>query len=119
MSNGETAAGDGRPLTIAGTVYAKGLGTHAPSSVQYYLGSRCSTFTVTAGIDDEVGDQGRAQFEIRGDGATLATAEATGNGPAIPLSVSVSDVDVLELRTADLDGANFDHTDWATPVVTC
>src|SRR5690606_7762900 len=33
MSNGEQAPGDGGPITIAGTTYAKGLGLHAPSSV--------------------------------------------------------------------------------------
>jgi beta-galactosidase len=87
--------------------------------VQYYLGGRCSTFTVTTGIDDEVGDKGHAGFEIHGDGATLATSEASGSGPAIPLTVSVSGVDVLDLRTTDLDGTNSDHTDWAAPVVTC
>ncbi|MGZ0153029.1 NPCBM/NEW2 domain-containing protein [Kribbella sp. WER1] len=119
QSNGETAAGDGRPLTIAGTVYPKGLGTHAPSSVQYYLGGRCSTLTVTTGIDDEVGDKGHAGFEIHGDGATLATSEASGSGPAVPLSVSVAGVNVLDLRTTDLDGTNSDHTDWAAPVVAC
>ncbi|HEY3558680.1 MAG TPA: NPCBM/NEW2 domain-containing protein [Kribbella sp.] len=119
QSNGETAAGDGHPLTIAGTVFPKGLGTHAPSSVQYYLGARCTTFTVTAGIDDEVGDKGRARFDLVGDGSTLATTEATGSGPAVPLSASVAGVNVLELRTADVDGTNSDHTDWGAPVVTC
>ena len=34
-SNGETGAGDGGPITLNGTVFAKGLGTHALSDVRY------------------------------------------------------------------------------------
>ncbi|MGK5739315.1 NPCBM/NEW2 domain-containing protein [Micromonospora sp. URMC 103] len=119
LSNGETAAGDGEPLTIAGTVHAKGLGSHAPSRIGYFLDSRCSRFTVTVGIDDEVGDRGRVRFEVWGDGVNLATAEATGSGAGVPLDVAVSGVDVVELRTDPVDGQNYDHADWATPVITC
>jgi NPCBM/NEW2 domain len=53
-SNGEQAAGDGHPITIRGTVYAKGLGVHADSDVAFFLGGNCSRFTATVGIDDEV-----------------------------------------------------------------
>lgn len=35
-SNGESDAGDGNPLTIGGTVFAKGLGVHAQSAVEFY-----------------------------------------------------------------------------------
>jgi hypothetical protein len=34
-ANGEQGATDGGPITIRGTVYPKGLGTHAPSSLTY------------------------------------------------------------------------------------
>jgi alpha-galactosidase len=42
-SNGESAAGDGHPITLGGVVYAKGLGAHAPSAIEYYTGERCRT----------------------------------------------------------------------------
>ncbi|WP_328320884.1 NPCBM/NEW2 domain-containing protein [Kribbella sp. NBC_00382] len=118
-SNGESAAGDGKPITIAGTVYPKGLGAHAPGVIGYYLGKHCSSLTVTVGIDDEVADRGNARFEVVGDGATLASADATGAGTAVPLSANVAGVDLLELRTADIDGPDSDHADWAAPVLTC
>ena len=41
-SNGEQAAGDGRPITLNGVVYQKGLGTNAVSDVSVYLGGNCS-----------------------------------------------------------------------------
>ncbi|HEY8598318.1 MAG TPA: PQQ-dependent sugar dehydrogenase, partial [Thermomicrobiales bacterium] len=37
-SNGDIGAGDGRPLTLGGAVYAKGLGVHATSEIRYALG---------------------------------------------------------------------------------
>ncbi|NED88154.1 hypothetical protein G3I76_49745, partial [Streptomyces sp. SID11233] len=49
-SNGEDRAGDGGPLTLGGTPYAKGLGVHAESTVEVYLGKACTTFTATTGI---------------------------------------------------------------------
>ncbi len=119
-SVGEQDAGDGNPITIAGAVHAKGLGTHAASRIGYYLGTHCTRFTASAGIDDEVGDQGHAAFEVWGDGVLLANAEASGNGPAVPVDVDVTGVELLELRTETTpDGPNYDHTDWATPVLTC
>ncbi|NEE33675.1 hypothetical protein G3M53_50555, partial [Streptomyces sp. SID7982] len=41
-SNGEAGAGDGGPLKIGGVAYDKGLGTHAPAKVRYYLGGKCT-----------------------------------------------------------------------------
>jgi NPCBM/NEW2 domain len=55
-SNGENAAGDGHALTVDGTTYPKGLGVHAASDVGFYLGGRCTAFTATVGVDDEVGN---------------------------------------------------------------
>ena len=41
-SNGEQAAtSDGGPITLAGVVFAKGLGTHAASDVRYSM-STCT-----------------------------------------------------------------------------
>ena len=45
QSNGEADAGDGRPLTIRGTGYAKGLGMHAPGEVTIWLGGACTGFS--------------------------------------------------------------------------
>lgn len=52
-SNGESGAADGHTLTLAGTTYEKGLGTHADSAIEVYTGGQCSKFTADVGIDDE------------------------------------------------------------------
>ena len=120
-SNGEQGQSDGNPLTIAGTVYAKGLGVHAPSAVTYYAGGRCSQVTAQVGVDDETGNRGSVAFEVWGDGALLASSGiVTGGQPAVPLTAAVTDVDVLELRATDGgDGMDYDHADWADARIIC
>ena len=71
MSNGEQAAGDGKPITIDGVAYAKGLGTNSPSDVEIYLGGHCTTFTASVGVDDETGGAGTVTFSVVADGKTL------------------------------------------------
>lgn len=44
MSNGETAQGDGRTITLNGTTYQKGLGAHAYSQITYNINKLYSFF---------------------------------------------------------------------------
>ncbi|WP_411148011.1 beta-galactosidase [Streptomyces sp. A30] len=119
-SNGESAEGDGRPLSVGGTTYAKGLGVHANSQIRVYLGGGCTRFTATAGLDDEVGDNGSVSFQAIADGRSLATTPVlygSDSGTAI-------DVDVTGARWLDLlvdgDGdVSTDHADWADAKLTC
>lgn len=121
-SNGEFAAGDGNPLTIAGTTYAKGIGTHAPSEVTVYLGRECERFTAEAGLDDETDSPGSVAFRVLdGSGAVRYDSGTVRSGEA-PLEVSadVTGVRMLTLRVTDGgDGKNFDHADWAAAQVHC
>jgi len=120
-SVGEQPAGDGRPITIGGTVYAKGLGTNAVSDVAVYLGGRCGRFTATVGMDDEKGDNGSVTFSVVLDGRTLTTTPTvTGSTPAVSVDVPVTGGQVLDLIVDDAgDGNGNDHGDWADPVLTC
>ncbi len=120
-SNGESAAGDGRTITIAGTTYPKGLGTNSVSDVEVNLGGNCSRFTATVGVDDEVGNSGSVTFAVVVDGATVTTTPTlTGSGPAATLDVAVTGGQVLDLVVGDGgDGNGLDHADWAVPTLTC
>jgi hypothetical protein len=62
MSNGEALAGDGHPITIGGTQYAKGLGVHPAGDVTLNLAGNCARFTAAVGVDDEVGAAGSVRF---------------------------------------------------------
>ena len=120
-SVGESAAGDGHPITINGTVYAKGLGTNAVSDVAVYLGGKCSAFTATVGMDDEKGNSGTVTFSVVLDGVTLVTTPVVnGSTAAININVPVANGQVLDLVVGDAgDGNGNDHGDWANPVLTC
>ncbi|MFQ3556500.1 NPCBM/NEW2 domain-containing protein [Streptomyces gramineus] len=120
-SNGETAAGDGHPITIGGVVYAKGLGAHAPSQVDYYTGKACEKVTAEVGVDDEEGAAGSVSFEIWADGTKIAsTGVLTTDMAAQPLTADVTGAEVVSLVVTDGgNGVTSDHGDWAEARITC
>ena len=90
-SNGEANAGDGKPMTIGGVAYAKGLGTHAASDVQLYLAGACTRLTASVGVDGETGTGGSVTFSVSADGATKVTTPVVRGGQAaVPIDVDVT-----------------------------
>lgn len=122
-SNGEQAGNDGRPLSIGGQTFTRGLGVHAYSEVNYALGRQCTTFSAFVGVDDEVGDRGSVIFQVYGDGAKLyetPRTAMTGRDAAVPVSVNVSGVRNLRLLVLDaFDGMDYDHANWADARLNC
>jgi alpha-galactosidase len=121
-SNGEKAAGDGRTLTLNGTTYAKGLGTHAASDITYYLGGSCTKLTATVGIDDESGGtNGSVVFQIYRDATKVAdSGRLTGADASRTLTADLTGGLELRLVVTDSgDGVNYDHADWTAPILTC
>ncbi|WP_329549176.1 NPCBM/NEW2 domain-containing protein [Streptomyces sp. NBC_01356] len=120
-SNGENEAGDGNPITINGVVYAKGLGVHAESTVEYYTGKACETVTAQVGVDDEEGADGSVAFEIWADGTKVASTGVLTNAQAAQaISADVSGAEVVRLVVTDGgDGITSDHGDWADAQLTC
>ncbi|AGL16766.1 beta-galactosidase [Actinoplanes sp. N902-109] len=120
-SNGEQAAGDGRPISIAGQAYPLGLGTHATSDIQLYLGGGCTRFTAAAGVDDEQNGGGSVSFQVLADGRPLVTTPVLrGGAAATPIDVDVTGAQALELVVSDGgDGNGSDHADWAVPTLVC
>jgi len=120
-SNGESAAGDGSPITLGGVVYAKGLGVHAESEVAYYTGKACEKVTADVGVDDEKGANGTVAFEIWADGTKVASTGVLTNAmPAQPVTADVTGAQVVRLVVTDGgDGIDSDHADWADAQLTC
>ncbi|MET9519919.1 endo-alpha-N-acetylgalactosaminidase family protein [Streptomyces sp. NPDC002994] len=114
MSNGETAAGDGKPLTINGTVFGKGLGTASPGKIRYYLGGKCTSFTAQVGQDDSQGTRGSVQFSVAADGVERVKSPVlrAADG-AWALTADVAGAKYVDLVTGDGgDGPGNDHADW-------
>ncbi|MDI6100323.1 glycoside hydrolase family 2 TIM barrel-domain containing protein [Actinoplanes sp. NEAU-A12] len=121
-SNAEQAAGDGRPLTLGGVAYDKGIGVHAVSAVTVDLTGRgCTTFRADTGVDDEMGNSGSVVFEVWVDGVLKASSgRLTGSADARPIEADVTGGSRLELRVTDAgDGVGADHGDWAAARLLC
>jgi alpha-galactosidase len=120
-SNGESGPGDGNPITIGGTVYAKGLGVHAPGTVTYYLGGGCSSLDTEVGVDDEKNGKGSVQFRIVADGTQVADSGVLRNADgAKPLHADVTGRQFVQLAVSDGgDGTDSDHADWADAQISC
>ncbi|MFE0461894.1 NPCBM/NEW2 domain-containing protein [Kitasatospora sp. NPDC058965] len=120
-SNGEDYLGDGGPLTVRGTAYAKGLGAHAASDVAYYLGGSCRSLGTDVGIDDETGGRGSVVFQVWADGVKVADSGLVTPASGVQhLTADLTGADQVHLVVTDGgDGNNSDHADWLQPVLTC
>jgi alpha-galactosidase len=120
-SNGESKAGDGHTITIQGQTWSKGLGTNAPSTIEYYTAKKCSTVHSFVGVDDEKTANGSVTFEIWADGTKVADSGLlTVADPAKELTADVSGATLVRLIVTDGgNGNNSDHGDWASPTITC
>jgi alpha-galactosidase len=119
----------GNTLSIGGTTYAKGIGTHADSGIHVWLGKACPVFTAQVGVDDEVGTNGTVRFQVYGDGKLLTYSNVKQGGhAATTLNASTNRVNDLELRVTPAStgtfngtpaGIDYDHADWANVSVSC
>jgi alpha-galactosidase len=123
MSNGSWKGGDGKPLSIGGVKYAKGLGGHAPTQLILYLGGKCTAFSSDVGVDDERDERmaGSASFEVWADGVKAADSgvRTWRDGP-VTVSAGVTGARFLRLVITDGgDGVSYDRGDFAGAKVTC
>lgn len=102
-------------------MFAKGLGVHADSTVEFYTGGACEAVAAQVGVDDESGAKGTVAFEVWADGTKAAsTGVLTNATPARPLTADVSGAQVVRLVVSDGgDGVDSDHADWADLRITC
>lgn len=121
QSNGETGTGDGSPLSIGGVAYAKGLGTHAPATVRYYLGGKCTSFTAEVGVDDVQATRGSVRFSVTADGTEKVKSPVLGAAdPAWKLTADTTGARYVELVVDDGgDGNGNDHADWGNARFHC
>ncbi|MEU7895794.1 NPCBM/NEW2 domain-containing protein [Nonomuraea sp. NPDC049152] len=120
-SNNDSAAGDGSPISLGGTVHPKGLGAHARSVVSYYTGGGCSAFTATVGVDDEIPGYGSVVFAVIADGKEVfRSATLTGTSAPVTTNASLAGAQYVDLVVEDAgDGNAGDHADWASARFIC
>jgi hypothetical protein len=118
-SNGEIAAGDGKPMTLNGETFTSGLGVHANSELNYNISNR-SHFYSTVGVDDEVGDNGSVIFQVYLDGVKkFDSGVLTGSSASRFVDLDIAGATNLRLVVTDAGNGNtFDHADWGGAVLT-
>ncbi|UQN06258.1 NPCBM/NEW2 domain-containing protein [Deinococcus sp. QL22] len=123
-SNGEQQAGDGKTLTLNGVTFDRGFGTHAGSEMRFGLkgtDATCTRFTSQIGLDDEVGSKGSVVFQVYLDGQkAYDSGTMTGASPTKTIDLDITGKQELRLVVTDAgDGIDFDHADWAKPLISC
>jgi alpha-galactosidase len=107
---------DGNPLTIAGKVYSRGIGTHSASKIEFVLNGNAERFIAEVGMDDELipSGKGLVSFRILLDGVRAFNSGRMKPGDAakiVDLDISKAQRITLEVNDAG-DGIDSDHADW-------
>ena len=107
---------DGNPLSVGGTVYKHGIGTHAKSELAIDLKGGAKRFVAMVGVDDERKvSNGTVTFTVFVDGKKAADSGVLkAGGPAKLISVDLTGAKKMLLTVGDADdGITNDHADWA------
>ncbi|AQQ71308.1 Alpha-xylosidase [Limihaloglobus sulfuriphilus] len=105
------------PLQIAGTVYKKGIGTHAPSEIIYELKPEYKRFVAAVGVDDNntgTDYQGEVIFKVYVDDQLLAESPIVAKGQNYIFDIELPcNADEIRLVVNEAnEGPNFDHANW-------
>ncbi len=105
---------DGNLMRVRGKLYRRGLGTHAPSRIEFEIPTGATEFQAGAGIDDETGGNGSVRVRVKLDGAVAyESPEIRGNQPAVLIKLPLGTARQLTLEAdATGDGKSSDHVDW-------
>lgn len=103
-----------RPLTLRGTVFEHGVGTHADSEFIVDLHGEALRFEAVVGVDDEVWEQGNARFQIWLDGIKIAdSGNLTSNDAPAKITADLAGGRILMLVvTDDVNQSQWSHADW-------
>jgi len=118
-SPGKNVSVSGNHLSVAGTVYPMGLGTHANGLFMINLHGKATEFTSDCGLDDEATSNGSVEFEIVVDGQMKAHSPVMRKGMApYHFDVALTNSHLLSLVVTDGgDGIDNDHADWLNPEI--
>lgn len=105
----------GHPLSLAGKIYERGVGTHARSEIIIDLKKAATRFQAIAGVDDASLNKGSVVFEVYADNVRKAVSPVMrGQMEPYRFDVDLTGVEILALVvTTNNDNGNNDHADWA------
>ena len=114
------ALGDGKPLTLGGMTYDKGLGTNSPALVRYRLGKACHTLSADIGIDDSTNHAGSVEFQVWADREKIFDSGVMlGTTPPRHIELDVSGRNEIRLFVGEVEDIGLDRADWAGARLSC
>lgn len=117
MSNGGTAAGDGKTLTIGTTTFTKGLGVRADSKIDYKLdGTTYGSFRATVGLDATANAKSSVIFRVYANGSKVYdSGKMTIKTAAKTINIALAGVTQLSLVVVTSAGTSktiANNADW-------
>lgn len=114
---------NGNSIKINGKTFESGIGVHATSDTDIYLGGNAAKFTATVGVDDEVKGYEEqwapsVTFIVLADGKEVARTEELKFGESAQLSVDVPKCKILTLRADEGAANSSDHAGWGDATLT-
>ena len=119
-STSDNRSAAGRPLSVGGTEYPAGIGTHAPGEMVFPLApGKHHHFTTRVGVDDTGVGGGTVVFQVQLDGRLVFDSGVMKRGQALKsVDLDVSSVKELRLAVTDAgDGKQNDFADWIEPTI--
>jgi len=102
----------GGPLRLGDRYYLRGLGTHAPSMLEYELPEGFTRLRAVAGIDRH--GKGRATLQVHLDGRrVLELGPLTAEDEPIEIDLPLGGAKRLRLSAKTAGSKKGDHVDWA------
>lgn len=106
-----------KPMTIAGTHFLRGLGTHAPAELVYALDGAYRHFEAWVGLDSAV--RGSVTFDVYVDGVKRwESGRMQYNDPPRRVEVELENAKELRLLAGDAgDDMQGDHANWGDVIL--
>ena len=104
-------------MTINGTKFENGFGTHANSETTIGLEGKYRAFRTSFGLDDESLCSEGVSVQIIGDGQVLAASPVFQSGIVHTLTANTEGIQKLTLKTTAKGSIDCSHVDFVHPVL--
>lgn len=110
ITKDQSVHNNGTPINLAGRTFAKGIGTHAVSEINYALDGKYSNFVSYVNL--QYGASGTVGYQVWADGAKLFESGVM-DSLSMTKAINVNVTGKQKLKLVVTDGGNGIGADWA------